>query len=606
MNALRLYTPEGLREIAMPGTSFLVGSAADCDLVLTGQGKNIPALALEWVKTGESWEVQALAPCSLNGQALQGKAKPRPGDRFEIGGAVLVFDQVSGNTAVTQAKTGSLSPAEAPGFALAESLQEFARLAAAEADVGKLLQALLDSAKKTLQATEAFVFTLNGEGKPEAVAGLSEGEAMERFSDSVVQSVLTEGKGLVLADAAKDQRFSGARSIAEWKLHSVLCVPVLLGGKVTGCVYLGSRRLQVAYGPADLKALQAFAQVLGLLVHHVEFMAKQAATLRDLTGVTAEAGLLAQSPAMLKVLREADAVAAADISILIQGETGTGKELLAERLHRRSGRGKGPFIAVNCSSLRGELLESELFGYKRGAFTGAMQDRGGLFAAARAGTLFLDEIGEMDLALQSKILRALETGKIRPVGATAEESVDVRVICATHRDLKTMVAEKTFREDLYYRLAPIPLLLPPLRERRGDAALLAQAFLARFKARYPAKDLRGFHPQSLRAMAAYAWPGNVRELLNAVHKAVLLSPGPLVEMDLGTGSSPQGEPEFLGFDEATLQFQRQYLEQALALVDGNREQAAKILKMSRSTFFRYLSQIQADSAGNSPEGNGLK
>jgi len=283
-------------------------------------------------------------------------------------------------------------------------------------------------------------------------------------------------------------------------------------------------------------------------------------------------------------------VAVSDIAVLFHGETGSGKEMLAERLHRKSPRVGRPFVAVNCSALKSELLESELFGHKKGSFTGAVQDKAGLFTAAHGGTLFLDEIGDLDPGLQAKLLRALETGKIRPVGGTVEISVDVRVIAATHRDLQALIAEKGFREDLYYRLAQITLELPSLRERPDDIPLLAQSFLERFKVKYPGKDLRSFDPGSLAAMVIYAWPGNVRELLNAVHKAVLLSDGPLVKMEMGTGGK-SAEPEFLGMDDATKRFQKQYLEKALALCGGNREQASKILGMSRSTFFRYLAEM---------------
>lgn len=616
MNTLRIYRQQGGQpqtdSVTLRSPACLVGKATDCDIRID-QG---PDLALEFLPAPVSptspkgrlnWTVQSFVDGTLNGRPLSAKTLLKHGDRIEVAGLVLIYEETeapsdSTQSALSKSASDSGAASAARQAAFISALQEFARHAAADSDVDQVLKASLDAARTALEATEAFVFIIGPDGAPKSVAGLAENKTEARFSDSVVQTVLREGRGLCLAQATQDSRFSSAQSITELQLHSVLCAPVRLGGKVTGCVYLGTRKPHITYGEADLKAAEALAQTIGLLVHHVEFIAKQSEALSTLA-VGGETGWVGQSPAMLKVLREADAVAASDIGVLIQGETGTGKELMAERLHRRSPRGQSttpgasqgptqnPFVAVNCSSLRGELLESELFGYKRGAFTGAVADRQGLFAAARGGTLFLDEIGEMDMALQAKLLRAIETGKIRPVGATQEESVDVRVICATHRDLKALVAEKQFREDLYYRLAPITLRMPPLRERGGDVALLAHAFLARFKARYPGKEIAGFSASSLRAMAAYAWPGNIRELLNAVHRAVLLSSTPLIEVDLGTGTNTQGEPEFLGFDEATTQFQKRYLQEALALVDGNREQAAKTLKMSRSTFFRYLAQL---------------
>jgi len=593
MNTLRHFSSAGVREYALTGQALMIGSAADCDVVLPSPG--IAPIAMELVRRGSSWEARTTGECLCNGDTVAGKRILKPGDRLTVGDEVFIFDEKEDTgIASSVASMESLSPAASQQFSLAEAIRDFARQASEDADIQRLLENSLASAKKALHATDAFILTWDAQGELKSLAGLKTEEGRHRFSDSIVQTVLRDGQGLVLTDALKDGKFGSARSISEMKLLSVICAPILLGGKITGCVYLGSRQMHVAYGEKDLKALQAYAQLLGLLVHNVEFMEKQAADLRRLSNGPGENGLIAQSAAMEKVLRQADAVAASDIAVLIQGDTGTGKELLAERLHRRSPRHKGPLVAVNCSSLRGELLESEMFGYKRGAFTGAQQDRQGLFAAARGGTLFLDEIGEMDVSLQAKLLRALETGKIRPVGATQEEDIDVRVVCATHRQLKDMMAAKEFREDLYYRLAPVTLSLPPLKERGDDALLLAHAFLEKFKARYPGKDIRGFHPQSLKIMKAYAWPGNVRELLNSVHKSVLLSSGPLLEMDLGTGTDVEGNPEFLGWDEATREFQRGYLNEALSLAGGNREQAAKILKMSRSTFFRYLSQLEAE------------
>jgi transcriptional regulator with GAF, ATPase, and Fis domain len=257
--------------------------------------------------------------------------------------------------------------------------------------------------------------------------------------------------------------------------------------------------------------------------------------------------------------------------------------VLARLVHTKSGRSERKYVVVNCSSLRGELLESELFGHKKGSFTGAVSDHNGLFSEADGGTLFLDEIGEMDVMLQAKLLRTLETGKIRPVGSSAEESVDVRIICATNQDLESMVEKGAFRKDLHYRLNHFVIKLPPLKEREDDILLLAYFFLDMFKARYPNKELADFHPDSLKAIAFYEWPGNVRELSSVIHRAVLSCEGPLVTLDL-----PSQQHNTIDFDKATRDFQKTLVNRALHIAGGNREKAASLLGISRSTFFRYL------------------
>jgi transcriptional regulator with PAS, ATPase and Fis domain len=241
---------------------------------------------------------------------------------------------------------------------------------------------------------------------------------------------------------------------------------------------------------------------------------------------------------------------------------------------------------VNCSSLRGELLESELFGYKKGAFTGAVSDRRGLFQAADKGTIFLDEVGEMDLNLQAKLLRVLESGMVRPVGGIEEERVDVRVLSATNRELQSLVDENKFREDLFFRLAQVTVPLPPLRERGEDILLLAYHFLEIFKAKYPHKEITDFHPDAIQSLMTHEWPGNVRELVNVVHRSVLTSNSPMVVLDMAVFKQ-----KFASLEEATRRFQKNYISRALAMNRGSKEEAASILGMSRSTFFRYLSQL---------------
>jgi transcriptional regulator with PAS, ATPase and Fis domain len=273
--------------------------------------------------------------------------------------------------------------------------------------------------------------------------------------------------------------------------------------------------------------------------------------------------------------------------VLIDGETGTGKDLLAQYIHGKSRRSRRPFVVVNCSSLQKNLLESELFGHKRGSFTGAYREHRGLFSAAGEGTLFLDEIGELDGALQSRILRTIETKRIRAVGAAIEETVNVRLICATSRDLPQMVRDKLFREDLYFRLNQFRIHLPPLRERGEDIEFLAHFFLEKYKARYPEKEVTDFHPESLRLMALYDWPGNVRELSSVVHRAVVSAKNRVAVVDVQAM-----EKTVQNFEDATRSYQKNLVLRALDLAGGNKDRAAKLLGIHRSTIFRYLEQSE--------------
>lgn len=253
--------------------------------------------------------------------------------------------------------------------------------------------------------------------------------------------------------------------------------------------------------------------------------------------VPEEGDFIGQSPPMQEIYRQIDLVADSRATVMITGETGTGKEVCAEAIHRRSGRRDGPFVAINCGAIPENLLESEIFGHMKGAFTGATESRIGAAQAADKGTLFLDEIGEMPLHLQVKLLRFLQTGTVQRLGSDRQEKVDVRIVCATNRDPLREVAEGRFREDLYYRLAVIPLQMPPLRERDGDIGLLADAFLARFSAEV-GKTFSPLTPAHYAALESYPWPGNVRELQNVLLRAVLLNSGP----DLPLSAIPAAAP----------------------------------------------------------------
>ena len=298
-------------------------------------------------------------------------------------------------------------------------------------------------------------------------------------------------------------------------------------------------------------------------------------------------GIVFRSRRMAELMDEARVVATTDASVLIRGESGTGKEVLARAIHRASPRSKAPFVAINCGAIPEQLLESELFGHVRGAFTGATSEHGGLFKAADGGTLFLDEIGDMPLALQVKLLRVLQDQAVRPVGATRADPVDVRVLSATHRDLEAAMAEGQFREDLYYRLDVVTLTLPRLDERREDIPLLANHFMQQLVKKYD-KGITGIAPDALEALSTAAWPGNVRQLYNVIEQCCALATTALISLPLVQRALRIPSMEALTYAEAKQRFERNYLVQLLKLTDGNVADAARIADRNRTEFYRLL------------------
>jgi two-component system response regulator GlrR len=294
-----------------------------------------------------------------------------------------------------------------------------------------------------------------------------------------------------------------------------------------------------------------------------------------------------RSKCMGEVLEDAQLVAASDASVLIHGESGSGKELLARAIHRASPRAGKPFIAVNCGAIPEALLESELFGHVKGAFTGAIANHVGLFQAADGGTLFLDEIGDMPLPLQVKLLRVLQERAVRPVGATESLAIDVRILSATHRDLDVAMGEGQFREDLFYRLNVVSLSLPSLDQRREDIPLLATHFLQTLVAKYR-KKLNGFAPEALEALAIAPWPGNVRQLFNVVEQVCALATSPLIPLALVQRALRVRSNEVLSYAEAKFRFERDYLVQLLKLTDGNVSDASRLADRNRTEFYRLL------------------
>jgi two-component system response regulator GlrR len=303
--------------------------------------------------------------------------------------------------------------------------------------------------------------------------------------------------------------------------------------------------------------------------------------------------IITQSAVMEDLLTKAGLVAEGDASVLIYGESGVGKELFAHAIHDASKRCHHPFVAINCAAIPEQLLESELFGHVKGAFTGAVRDHKGLFQLAEGGTVFLDEIGDMPLLLQVKLLRVLQERQVRSVGSTQANPVDVRIISATHRDLKAEIAAGTFREDLYYRLDVVALTIPALSQRREDIPLLTNYFLSMFSDKY-SKNINGFAPEAMEMLVSASWPGNVRQLMNVIERCVALSTAPLISPVLVYDAMHHEEEHLVSFEDARKSFERDYLVRVLKITGGNVTQAARLAKRNRTEFYKLLQRYQLD------------
>ncbi|QJQ97061.1 MULTISPECIES: two-component system response regulator GlrR [Halomonadaceae] len=311
------------------------------------------------------------------------------------------------------------------------------------------------------------------------------------------------------------------------------------------------------------------------------------------------AAIITRSPQMERILEQARMVAGADVSVLITGASGSGKELLANAIHQASPRANNPFIAINCGALPEQLLESELFGHAKGAFTGAVSQHQGLFQAANGGTLFLDEIGDMPLPLQVKLLRAIQERQIRPLGSTVSVDIDVRIISATHRDLDRAMRDGDFREDLYYRLNVVNLKLPALKERAEDVPLLAKYLVTQAAARHK-PFVKGFSSEALNLLASSAWPGNVRQLVNVVEQCVALTSSPIIPEALVSQALAAEENALPSFNEARATFERSYLIKVLKITEGNVTQAARIAGRNRTDFYKLLNRHELEPSAFKP------
>jgi transcriptional regulator with GAF, ATPase, and Fis domain len=594
MATLIVRSPDGgEREVALVKRITSVGRDAENDVAVPDPALARTALHIHF--DGRDYNAAAHdAEMTVNGRR-RSSWRLGPGDRIRVGATELYFDPASRASGAARAQAGQRLVA-------LDALVRFSERLLGASDVPRLLDELLDALLEVTHADKGFVILLE-DGEPSVRAARNvaretiEG-ALERVSDSIVQRVVDTGRPLVVADALHDAEWSGSTSVVNLKLCSVMCAPLMQKGDVFGVLYLGNDNVVSLFDERSLEVLGVFAGQASLLVQNallLDSLRRENVALREAVSSRQYGDLIGAGASMREVYRRIEKVAATDISVLVSGETGTGKEIVAREIHRRSARAAGPFVAVNCAAIPEALLESELFGHVKGAFTGAVATRLGRFQAAHGGTLFLDEVGEMPASLQVKLLRALQERSVTKVGETRPEPVDIRVIAATNKVLEEEIRKGTFREDLFYRLNVVSIPLPPLRDRGDDVVVIARWFLQRYAKEFGSR-VRGFTPSALVAMRKYGWPGNIRELENRVKKAVVLADRALVsaeDLDL----RPELLEPILPLAQAKEDFQKRYINEVLDRNGGNRTKTAKDLGVDPRTIFRHLEKLEAERRG---------
>ncbi len=489
-----------------------------------------------------------------------------PGASASVDGAVVRCQAAGGAGLDLEALASALAGADTPDDVVRRILD--ASIAAARADTGAVI----------LADGNAYAIALAIDA-----AGAPLDSAAELLSDTIVRDVLGTSERVCLTNVGAHARYARVPSVVSLHLASVLCLPMRVDGRTLGALFLGKRDARATFGDrvvADLEVLAAVAVP----------MLAQLRRVRDV----APAGddLLGDSDVMARVRNLIARVAPTDLSVLVLGASGTGKELVARAIHAASPRANRPLVALNCASVAASLLDAELFGYRKGAFTGAATDRAGLIEAAHGSTLFLDEVGDMPLPMQAALLRVLEQREVRRLGETAPRAVDFRLIAATNRDLTADVAAGTFREDLLFRLQEMTVELPPLSARAGDVELLATLFLRQAETQLGLSG-HALGADALAALRAHPWPGNVRELRATMRRAAVLATASTVTAnDLQLTAAPATESTLGDLDrplaDARDDFVARYARAVLDRHGGDRDAAAKALQIGVRSLYRYL------------------
>ena len=648
---LTVRGPEGAESHAFDQDVVSIGRSRDCDLRLQDRLVSRRHCRIErrdgaWVLIDEGSQNRV----RLNGHPID-RSELRAGDLIGVGAFELELE--------LPMDVGSLDETQLGDEAEVRDLAAFVGIARAlneEQDLTRLLTQIVDSAILLTQAERGFLILGRGDDATVEVArNFAQEEILSpefKISRTIAQRVRDGGVPELTTNAQEDDRFRDLRSVEDLRLRSVLCIPLRIRGEVAGVLYVDNRLQQQVFQEREKALLMSFADHAAIAIHNARTMdelrsgkaelqraldrvaqlnaalkgkvAAQRAEIEEireeLSG-TSRAGraryeyprLIGSSRRMREMFAVLDKYIEADDPVLILGESGTGKELVAQAIHEQGPRGKGSFVTENVAALPETLLESELFGHVKGAFTGANSNRKGLLESASGGVLFLDEIGEMPLDLQAKLLRVIQEGEVRPLGGREPVSVDVRLITATNRNLEEMVREGDFREDLFYRLNVLPVQLPPLRERREDVPQLVQRFLL---------DLAGadgdrvrVSPDAMETLIDYRWPGNVRELQNEVRRAAILGDGVILRDHLsehvrhpptraGDEVGPSPAERGTTLPELVQDLEIREITAAFGRAAGNKSRAAEMLGLSRFALQRKLEKYGIGQATEDPSPDG--
>ncbi len=504
-------------------------------------------------------------------------------------------------------------------------LLEFNRAMVAEHQPRKLFAMILDAGVELTGAERGFLILVDdqtGDPRVEVSRNVDQEEVRSPFSKvsrTVVQRVLESDEMILTDSAQEDESIGPSSSIADMKLRSILALPLRLRGKVVGCLYFDNRFQTGTFTPEHQSLVEMFVDQVSIaadnarlheenrkarkeleklnekLTERVQTQEQELTSIRSAFKSQQEKvslrhdypEMIGRGPAMMELLRLLDVVVETEYPVLILGESGTGKEMVARAIHQYGARKDGPFVAENCAAISETLLEAELFGYVKGAFTGADRDKKGLFEEADGGTLFLDEIGDMDLSMQRKLLRVLQEGAFRKVGGREPIQVNVRIVSATNADLSKSLEEKKFREDLYYRLKVMSVEVPPLRERRSDIPVLVRHFLEQ-RAKETSAETPELSEEAMAVLMNYSWPGNVRELRNEVLRLAAVG-NDRIEAKLLRNLGEGVRPPHLPLAGRTLaELEKEAIRQALEAARGKRVEAARMLGLPRRTFYNRL------------------
>jgi transcriptional regulator with GAF, ATPase, and Fis domain len=539
-------------------------------------------------------EVDRGAEILINGKRKR-RARLVNGDRVTLGKAQLGFSMFTEVSASDSRGDSASAGADIAGL---RRLLSFSERLMNSRSVDAVLETLLDDVIELTGADRGVVLLVDPSDSEDTEPRVRASRNVQReaiedpsgaISDSIVRRVIATRRPIIVSDALTDTTFGKSESVLALRLSSVMCAPLLSQGEIIGALYVGNDEVKHLFERQQLDLLTIFAGQASLILQNAMLVTALRADKEKLSAELADkrfGEIIGACPSMVEMFRKLEKVAPTDISVLITGETGTGKELIAREIHRRSNRANGPFVTVNCGAIPENLMESEMFGHVKGAFTGAVASRTGKFQQANGGTLFLDEVGELTPQLQVKLLRALQEHVVYRVGDSRPEKCDIRIIAATHRNLEDMIRTGEFREDLYYRLNVVNLWLPPLRDRGDDVFIIAKALLTKYADELNC-PVRGYSPQALAAIKKYGWPGNIRQLENRIKKALVLCDRALLsaeDLDLG----PEAQQPIVPLEKAKEDFQRRYVLEVLERNNGNRTQTARDLGVDPRTIFRYL------------------